>query len=402
MSSIVVAGDTSGSVTLQAPAVAGSNILSLPAVTATVITDSAGILNIGSGQVYKDSSGNVGIGTSSPTAKLSVAGNLTLNANYPAWNVAVTAMQASTCAIWTNSNTTGFAANIYYDSTYTRRAITTNYCGELVCSSTGGGGWDFNVSGSTTAGATVAMNTAMRIDSSGNLLVGTTSSAGAYKLQTSTDAYINGVTIGRGAGNVLSNSVLGNNAGSYLTTGVYNTCIGYLAGGANCTSIQGATYIGAAMQASSATANYEIAIGFNLVGKGSATFYAGTNGGGSYNGANATTWATTSDQRLKKNIVDNNSGLNLINQIQVRNFEYRLPEEVTELPKNSVIDIKGVQLGVIAQEMQQILPDCVKKESTGVLSVQSDSLTWYMVNAIKELKAIIDMQQEQINSLLGK
>ena len=36
MSSIVIAGDTSGSVTLQAPAVAGSSVLSLPAVTDTV------------------------------------------------------------------------------------------------------------------------------------------------------------------------------------------------------------------------------------------------------------------------------------------------------------------------------------------------------------------------------
>ena len=38
MSSIVVAGDTSGSVTLQAPAVAGSTVLTLPAVSGTVIT----------------------------------------------------------------------------------------------------------------------------------------------------------------------------------------------------------------------------------------------------------------------------------------------------------------------------------------------------------------------------
>jgi hypothetical protein len=36
MSSIVIAGDTSGSVTLQAPAVSGSSVLSLPAVTDTV------------------------------------------------------------------------------------------------------------------------------------------------------------------------------------------------------------------------------------------------------------------------------------------------------------------------------------------------------------------------------
>lgn len=38
MSSIVVAGDTSGAITLAAPAVAGTNTLTLPANTGTVIT----------------------------------------------------------------------------------------------------------------------------------------------------------------------------------------------------------------------------------------------------------------------------------------------------------------------------------------------------------------------------
>lgn len=39
MSSITVAGDTSGSVTLQAPAVAGSTVLTLPATTGTVMVN---------------------------------------------------------------------------------------------------------------------------------------------------------------------------------------------------------------------------------------------------------------------------------------------------------------------------------------------------------------------------
>lgn len=39
MSSIVVAGDTSGSITLQAPAVAGSTVLTLPAQTGTVMVN---------------------------------------------------------------------------------------------------------------------------------------------------------------------------------------------------------------------------------------------------------------------------------------------------------------------------------------------------------------------------
>jgi len=41
MSSIVVSGDTSGTVTLQAPAVAGSTVLTLPAVSGNVLSSTA-------------------------------------------------------------------------------------------------------------------------------------------------------------------------------------------------------------------------------------------------------------------------------------------------------------------------------------------------------------------------
>ena len=42
MSSLVISGDTSGSVTLQAPAVAGTTVLTLPATSGTVITTASG------------------------------------------------------------------------------------------------------------------------------------------------------------------------------------------------------------------------------------------------------------------------------------------------------------------------------------------------------------------------
>ena len=74
MGSLTLNGATSGQITLNPPAVAGTNTLSLPAQTATIITDSSAVLNIGSGQLYKDASGNVGIGTTSPGAKLQVVG----------------------------------------------------------------------------------------------------------------------------------------------------------------------------------------------------------------------------------------------------------------------------------------------------------------------------------------
>ena len=80
----------------------------------------------------------------------------------------------------------------------------------------------------------------------------------------------------------------------------------------------------------------------------------------------------------------------------MRNFEYRVAEEITELPQNQAIQKSGVQLGVIAQELQAVLPECVKTESTGVLSVDADNLTWYLINAVKQLKAEIDQMKGNV------
>ena len=34
--------------------------------------------------------------------------------------------------------------------------------------------------------------------------------------------------------------------------------------------------------------------------------------------------------RIKKDVVDNTQGLDVLNQIKVRNFNYRTPEEIAE------------------------------------------------------------------------
>lgn len=41
MSAIIVAGDTSGSVTLQAPSVAGTTVITLPSVSGNVLSSTA-------------------------------------------------------------------------------------------------------------------------------------------------------------------------------------------------------------------------------------------------------------------------------------------------------------------------------------------------------------------------
>ena len=207
-----------------------------------------------------------------------------------------------------------------------------------------------------------------------------------------------------GVGGTYSNTAVGVGALSGVTNGYVNTAIGPANTGSVITGGTYNTYIGNA-NASAVGASGELVVGSGngqKIGKGNDTAFISANTGGTYNGANTTTWATTSDQRLKKNIIDNTDGLNKITAIQVRNFEYRLPEEVTELESQNAIDKQGVQLGVIAQELQQVLPECVKEESTGVLSVQTDNLVWYLINAIKEQQTLIVSQSELINSLTAR
>ena len=134
------------------------------------------------------------------------------------------------------------------------------------------------------------------------------------------------------------------------------------------------------------------------MGKGDNTGLIYPPGGGAiYNAGNTTTWQQTSDERIKKNIKDNTTGLDVINQIKVRNFEYRTEDEITEVPSEAAIDKEGVQLGVIAQEIETILPDIVTEESTGVKSVSPDNLTWYLVNAVKELSSQVDELKAKLN-----
>lgn len=69
MSSIVIAGDTSGSVTLQAPATAGSTVLTLPSTTGTVMAPTSSGT---AGQVLTSS------GSATPTWATPSSGALTL------------------------------------------------------------------------------------------------------------------------------------------------------------------------------------------------------------------------------------------------------------------------------------------------------------------------------------
>jgi len=276
-----------------------------------------------------------------------------------------------------------------------------------------------NTTGNTLTKATLTAGTGISItNSTGSITIANTASVSAAtpftagtvlgKTTDGSGSPTNCAWFGYNAGGTSptggSNTLLGVDTGVSLTSGSVNTFIGRYAGQVFTTGSYN-THIGYATNASGAGQGSEMVISSGpngATGKGGDTGFLTANGGGIYQGNNSSSWATTSDFRLKKNIIDNTEGLDKITQIRVRNFEYKLPEEVTELDPSCAVVRTGVQLGIIAQELQEICPDCIKTETTGVVSVDSDNIFWHMVNAIKDLKALNDTLTARIVALEAK
>jgi hypothetical protein len=219
-----------------------------------------------------------------------------------------------------------------------------------------------------------------------------------------------------GSGNI----GIGYKAGEEITTGSYSTVIGYdaangmttgpsnvIIGAQTCdgaTEIEKCIMIGRLATHAATNNDSMIVIGYNSTGKGDSTGFINPGGGAVYQGNNATAWAQTSDRRIKKNIVDNNVGLNVINKIRVRNFEYRTLDEIVDFdnPKAAVVEQEGIQLGAIAQELEDFLPEVVETTSEGVKSVTADRITWHLVNAVQELTAQVETLKTEVETLKGE
>ena len=178
-------------------------------------------------KVRIDASGNVGIGTSSPNAitKLHVA-----NAN-----IASLATQANVMFTTTDPQGTNIGSFLGLGGSVTTASPTSNM--RLFGAIRGA---KENAVDGDTAGylslltmpvGSVTPVERMRINSSGILLIGTTAASGTSKLQVSTDALINGLTIGLGGGSVSTNMAFGNAALTATNTGFQNTAIGYVSQG---------------------------------------------------------------------------------------------------------------------------------------------------------------------------
>jgi hypothetical protein len=300
------------------------------------MTAGTAVMNIGSGQIYKDTSGNLGVGTTSPISKLDVRGT-SISLNVVAGNGGVQLVSSN------NATNSGYVA--FFNNTPTR----IGYIG--YASSAGGGELTLATDNNNAINFTTNGSEKARVTSGGNFGIGTT------------------------------------NPGSKLTS--YQTAVNNNIESSSPST--GMTHL--LVSAGISTAGGSDALG--VYDNGGISARITTNG---YFQSRPNSYGSTSDERLKENIVDATPKLADIMQVRVRNFNYK------DQPGEK-------QLGVIAQELETVFPGLVHEipnanpeitDAETVKSVKYSVFVPMLIKAVQELSAKNDALEARLAALEAK
>ena len=317
-----------------------ASIISASTISATALNlsgDTTGILQLATGAtpttaVTIDASQNVGIGTSSPTTKLDVNGT-------------ATAKQAIIAD--------GANGNVQFGSTSTYNIV---------------GGVDneglrYNVPTGMNHEFRTNTTERMRINSSGNVLMGATSGYTSERL-------------------LVSSSTSGSAAMSIVNFNNNQTDRNIYSSSVTTAGTGWFHFTGQSGNGTSVTTN-----NIHILGNGN---LQNTNN----------SYGAISDIKLKENIVDATPKLEKLMQVKVRN--YNLKDNYQQ----------HKQIGVVAQELEQVFPSMIEETpdrdtdgndlGTTTKSVKYSVFVPMLIKAIQELKAIIDTQQTRITALEAK
>jgi hypothetical protein len=353
-------------------------------------TGDTSVINVGSGQFYKDTSGNVGIGTTSPTQRLEV--------RTATDKITQILSGAGTAVQWQTLNDAK-SANVPLAISTLETYFYTNGSERMRIDSSG------NVGIGVTPNTGWASSKALQIGSSGAPYMGlaqmTTATAdgymlwGAYLTGNRTFAYSttgDAVSAYRQTANThawfnapsgtAGNAITFTQAMTLDASG--NLLVGTTAqvqSGKQTISFNGSTNNGLILQDTNNTTSGRF-VGFNL-STGSSI--------GSIERVGATSaviYNTTSDSRLKSNIEDATPIIDKLMQVKVRQFDW------TEGDLHQ-------DYGFIAQELEPILSGIVTKGKTDDDMWQLDysRLTPHLVKAIQEQQAQITQLQADVAAL---
>ena len=89
-------------------------------------------------------------------------------------------------------------------------------------------------------------------------------------------------------------------------------------------------------------------------------------------------YGSPSDKKLKENIKPISLALDKVTKLQGVTFDWK--------ESDSMLNIKE-DIGFIAQDVQKVVPELVRKNSNGLLSMRHQGVIPMLVEAIKELEA---------------
>lgn len=373
--SIVLLGATSGSVTLQEPAVAGTTVIDLPATSGTMAVTSGSpsftnitatgtlavngnttlgdattdTLTVGVTGIVKDASGNVGIGHATPSSKLSVGTASYAQATSVAQVNGASQPTANAAGIFNIGSTDAAAADVGGSLGFTANGGLNGYpSGQISCrreSATSSVYSTYLAFTTSNSGGTLSEK--MRIDSAGNVRIGSTNTSlwvGSEKLT------------------VLGFSLFKQSGTPAL---VWNT-----------------------------NASGEL-IAFSAANR-TDTGNISTNG-------TTTSYNVTSDYRLKENVAPMQNALATVALLKPCTYKWKSNGSSSQ--------------GFIAHELQEVVPDCVNGEKDAIeiytdkdgneqtrpkyQGIDTSFLVATLTAAIQEQQALITQLQADVAALKG-
>ena len=310
--------------------------------------------------VVNPQSSNVGIGTSSPSTRLTIEG---------------TAAAAATVTVLTLRNSSDGGVGMSFTNSVSVPLASIS----ALVTSTGAGTDDGILSFSTAVNGVITER--FRADASGSLILnGTVGGTGnAIVLRGGTAASSEGPQIIMGYGNNTSSAITGQANSTWnidVAAGLANNNFRIFR-----QNSAGATVVGAEFTEASG--------GVQLISVGVGTTSSGVTG--EIRATNEITAYFSSDIRLKENIRLIADPITIVNQIRGVYYDWT-DEHIKARGGEDGYFVRKHDIGVIAQEVEAVLPEIVATRDDGTKVVKYEKLVALLIEAVKD-------QQRQINQI---